>query len=106
MRFQCAASVRLTLAAAVTAVAQAPRTGRGNASASRLTRVALSNVRIVDGTRAPAREDQTLIVENGRILLGHIGDDRSWPRRVVHLNTSTVWMRRKRRARHNAASQT
>src|SRR5262245_43934128 len=31
------------------------------------TVVALTNVRVVDGTGAPAREGQTVVIENGRI---------------------------------------
>ena len=68
MQRQGITSVLFGLAAAVTTVAQTPS---ARDEAMPLLRdasgVALRNVRVVDGTGAPAREKQTLIVENGRI---------------------------------------
>jgi hypothetical protein len=68
MRRQGTASVVFALASAVMAVAQTP-SARDDAMPLLRdgSRVALRNVRIVDGTGAPARQNQTLIIDNGRI---------------------------------------
>ena len=68
MRPKGIASVVFALAAAVTAVAQTP-SARDDAMPflRDISRVALRNVRIIDGTGAPARQNQTLIIDNGRI---------------------------------------
>jgi imidazolonepropionase-like amidohydrolase len=59
------------LSTAVTALAQVAQTpSAGNEAMPLLrdeSRVALRNVRIVDGTGAPASQNQTLIIESGRI---------------------------------------
>ena len=68
MRRQGTASVVFALAAAVTAVAQTPSARDDVMPLLRdVSRVALRNVRIIDGTGAPARQNQTLIIDNGRI---------------------------------------
>ena len=68
MRRQGTASVVFALAAAVTAVAQTPSARDDAMPLLRdVSRVALRNVRIIDGTGAPARQNQTLIIDNGRI---------------------------------------
>ena len=68
MRPEGTASVVFALAAAVTAVAQTP-TARDDAMPllRDVSRVALRNVRIIDGTGAPARQNQTLIIDHDRI---------------------------------------
>ena len=43
--------------------------------------VALTNVRVIDGTGAPARANQTIIIKGGNIEA--IGDTASWRRRQV-----------------------
>jgi hypothetical protein len=35
--------------------------------------IALEHVRILDGTGAPAREDQTIVIESGRVIPGLVG---------------------------------
>jgi imidazolonepropionase-like amidohydrolase len=73
MQRQVMTSVLFGLAAAVTAVAQTPSAQDEAIPLLRdVSGVALRNVRVVDGTGAPARENQTLIVENGRIRV--VGD--------------------------------
>jgi hypothetical protein len=53
---------------AFTALAQSPRAQDEAMPLLRdASRVALRNVRIIDGTGAPARQNQTLIIESGRI---------------------------------------
>jgi imidazolonepropionase-like amidohydrolase len=66
-----AAVLLAVLSTAVTALAQVAQTPSARNEAMPLlrdeSRVALRNVRIVDGTGAPARQNQTLIIESGRI---------------------------------------
>ena len=93
MRPQGTSSVLFALAAAVTAIAQTPSAqdeampGLHNAS-----RVALKNVRIIDGTGAPARQNQTLIIESGRIREVGNTDDIAVPEgtRTIDLDGRTV----------------
>jgi imidazolonepropionase-like amidohydrolase len=68
MTRRCTASAFFALAAAVTAVAQTPSAlDEAMPQLRGVSRVALRHVRIVDGTGAPARQNQTLIIESGRI---------------------------------------
>ena len=68
MRPQGIAFLLFGLATAVTVVAQTPNARDEAMPLLRDdSRIALRNVRIVDGTGAPARQNQTLIIESGRI---------------------------------------
>jgi cytosine/adenosine deaminase-related metal-dependent hydrolase len=68
MRPQGTASVLFALVSVVSAVAQTPSAlDEAMPQLRGVSRVALRHVRIVDGTGAPARQNQTLIIENGRI---------------------------------------
>ena len=75
MRRVGTASVLFVLAA-VTSVAQTPSARDETMPLLRdVSRVALRNVRIIDGTGAPARRNQTLIIESGRIrAVGSTGE--------------------------------
>jgi imidazolonepropionase-like amidohydrolase len=61
----------LTLFMCAGALAQAPAPGHGPEVRKYITQdaplLALSHVRVIDGTGAPAREDRTVVVRNGRI---------------------------------------
>ncbi len=73
MRPQGTASVLFALAAVVSALAQTPSAlDEAMPQLRGVSRVALRHVRLVDGTGAPARQNQTLIIENGRI--GAVGE--------------------------------
>jgi len=70
-RFSCAASILLMAAVVVSAGQQtAPRTAKDEAiPALRDARViVLRHVRSIDGTGAPAKEDQALAIEGGKII--------------------------------------
>jgi imidazolonepropionase-like amidohydrolase len=63
---------RAAIAAFALAATACGSPGTGRFVATTAPTLALSHVRIIDGTGAPAVEDQTLIVENGRIT--SVGD--------------------------------
>jgi imidazolonepropionase-like amidohydrolase len=73
---QGTASLLFALATAVTVIAQTPSAQDEAMPLLRdVSRIALRNVRIVDGTGAPARQNQTLIVERGQIrAIGNAAD--------------------------------
>ncbi|MQA89512.1 MAG: amidohydrolase family protein [Gemmatimonas sp.] len=54
--------------------------------------IALTNVRVIDGTGAPAREGQTVVIENGRIVAAGASDSTPTPTaaRVLDLAGHTV----------------
>jgi imidazolonepropionase-like amidohydrolase len=76
MRRQGIASLLFALATAVTVIAQTPSAQDEAMPLLRdVSRIALRNVRIVDGTGAPARQNQTLIIERGQIrAIGNAAD--------------------------------
>jgi hypothetical protein len=76
MRPQGIASLLFALATAVTVTAQTPSAQDEAMPLLRdVSRIALRNVRIVDGTGAPARQNQTLIIERGQIrAIGNAAD--------------------------------
>lgn len=78
MSCQGAASILFALTATATAVAQTPSAQNNPVSLFHdVSRVALKNIRVIDGTGAPARAHQTLMIESGRILaLGNVNEVR------------------------------
>src|SRR4029450_10611974 len=76
MRPQGIASLLFALATAVTVIAQTPSAQDEAMPRLRdVSRIALRNVRVVDGTGAPARQNQTLIIERGQIrAIGNAAD--------------------------------
>jgi len=85
---QGTASLLFALATAVTVIAQTPSAQDEAMPLLRdVARIALRNVRIVDGTGAPARQNQTLIIERGQIrAIGNAADER--PGRIRRLPLS------------------
>src|SRR5688572_5813205 len=79
MRPQDTVAAALTLVLsmpAVTGLAQTPPAADETMPLLRgVTRIALTNARIIDGTGAPARVNQTILIENGRIRA--VGDTRT-----------------------------
>ena len=92
--------MRMILAAALTAALAAPLAAQGPTLSERVREyvsvdapvVALTNVRIIDGTGAPARTNQTIVIENGRIVAVGRGGDVSIPSdaHVMDLSGHTV----------------
>ena len=92
--------MRMILAAALTAALASPLAAQGPTLSESVREyvsvdapvVALTNVRIIDGTGAPARTNQTIVIENGRIVAVGRGGDVSIPSdaHVMDLSGHTV----------------